>query len=98
VEQLILATKTHEPSQVDPRFHAFLDADLAILGSAPARYDEYAAQIRREYAHIPEPMFRSGRASVLRTFLTRPAIYATAEFRERFEAQARKNIQREVGP
>lgn len=96
VEQLILATKTHEPSQVDPRFHPFLDADLAILGSAPARYDEYAAQIRREYAHIPEPMFRNGRAAVLRTFLARPAIYASKEFRERFEEQARANIQREL--
>ena len=96
VEQLILATKTHGPSQVDPRFQPFLDADLAILGSAPARYDEYAAQIRREYAHIPEAMFLSGRASVLRTFLAREAIYASAEFRERFEAQARANIQREL--
>ncbi|HYR27246.1 MAG TPA: metal-dependent phosphohydrolase [Thermoanaerobaculia bacterium] len=96
VEQLILATKTHEPSQVAPRFHAFLDADLAILGSAPARYDEYAAQIRREYAHIPSILFRSGRASVLRAFLQRPAIYATEEFRARFEKQARENMQREL--
>lgn len=96
VEQLILATKTHEPSEVDPRFHPFLDADLAILGSAPARYDEYAAQIRREYAYVPEEMFRSGRAAVLRTFLARPAIYASAAFRERFENQARANIQREL--
>ena len=96
VEELILATKTHHPSQVAARFHAFLDADLAILGSAPARYDEYAGQIRREYAHVPEAMFREGRASVLRTFLARPAIFATSEFRGRFEAQARANMQREI--
>lgn len=96
VERLILATKTHDPSQVEPRFHAFLDADLAILGSEPARYDEYARQIREEYAHVPEPIFRGGRAAVLRSFLQRTPIFATAEFRERFEQQARANIGREL--
>lgn len=96
VERLILATKTHEPSQVEPRFHAFLDADLAILGSDPARYDEYARQIREEYAYVPEAMFRSGRAAVLRAFLQRERIFASDEFRERFERQARANIEREL--
>lgn len=93
---LILATKTHDPSQIDPRFHTFLDADLAILGSAPARYDEYARQVRQEYGHVPQGAFRSGRAAVLRSFLARPFLYATEEFRARFEHQARANIAREL--
>jgi predicted metal-dependent HD superfamily phosphohydrolase len=96
VEHLILATKTHDPSPVAPRFHEFLDADLAILGSAPARYDEYAREIREEYAHVPEPMFRAGRAAVLRSFLARPSIFASEEFRQRLEKQARANIEREL--
>ena len=94
--RLILATKTHDPAQVDPRFHAFLDADLAILGSDPARYDEYARQIREEYSHVPEGAFRAGRAAVLRSFLERPFIFLTKEFRETFEKRARENIEREL--
>lgn len=92
VEMLILATKTHDPAQVDPRFHAFLDADLAILGSAPERYREYSEQVRREYEHVPDAIFRGARAAILDRFLARPRIYASDEFRARFEQQARDNI------
>lgn len=96
VERLVLATKTHDASQVEPRFHPFLDADLAILGSDSARYAEYADEVRREYASVPDRAFRSGRAAVLRMFLQRPRIYATAEFFTRFEVRARANIAREI--
>ena len=90
VERLILATKTHDAA------HEFLDADLAILGSDPDRYDDYVAAVRREYAHVPDDAFRAGRNAILRSFLTRPRIYATDAFHERFEAAARKNIEREL--
>lgn len=96
VERLILATRTHDPSQVDPRFHPFLDADLAILGSAPERYREYTEQVRREYEHVPEALFRGARAAILDRLLERPRIYASDEFFARFERHARENIAREL--
>jgi predicted metal-dependent HD superfamily phosphohydrolase len=96
VERMIVATIGHDPSRLPPEHHPFLDADLAILGSPIARYGQYVDQIRKEYAHVPEPTFRAGRASMLRTFLTRPRIYVTAEFFARFEAQARLNMRWEL--
>lgn len=96
VERMILATKRHDPASLTPELHAFLDADLAILGSDRDRYRKYAEDIRREYDFVPEPMFRTGRGHVLREFLARPSIYATEAFRARFEEQARENIREEL--
>lgn len=92
--ELILATKSHQ--HVAPESRAFLDADLAILGSDRERYRQYVAQVREEYAHIPEPLFRGGRAAILDGFLARPRIFETDEFHERFEQKARENIAAEL--
>jgi predicted metal-dependent HD superfamily phosphohydrolase len=94
VEELILATTSHAPTTTAQEF---LDADLAILGSKPERYDEYVAQVRKEYAHVPDALFRAGRNRILQSFLDRPRIYLTAAFYERFEQQARDNVRRESG-
>jgi predicted metal-dependent HD superfamily phosphohydrolase len=72
------------------------DIDLAILGAPPSRFDEYEDQIRKEYVWVPGPLFDHNRARILRQFLARPAIYMTAHFGARFEAQARVNIQRSL--
>jgi predicted metal-dependent HD superfamily phosphohydrolase len=85
----ILATAMH---RAEPRFAALLDADLAVLGAAPAEYAAYRAAIRREYAAAPEPAFRSGRLAFVRAMLARKVIYQTAECRARFEAAARRNL------
>ncbi|HUP59198.1 MAG TPA: metal-dependent phosphohydrolase [Thermoanaerobaculia bacterium] len=96
VEQLILATKRHDPSEVAPQFRAFLDADLAILGSERPRYHRYVQQVREEYSQFPEPFFRGARNAILDGILERPRIYATDEFFARFEERARENIQWEI--
>lgn len=70
------------------------DIDLAILGAGPKRYDEYERQIRREYKHVPTVLYRPGRRRILTGFLERPQIYYTDWFRERREAQARRNLER----
>ena len=74
----------------------FLDMDLAILGAAPERFDIYEAQIRLEYAHVPANDFRKGRASVLRHFAEREALYFSDWGQKRFEAQARANLARSL--
>jgi predicted metal-dependent HD superfamily phosphohydrolase len=72
------------------------DADLAILGADPDRYAQYARQIGEEYAWVPAPIFRARRAALLRRFLQRRFIYSTAEFRERYESAARRNLSAEL--
>lgn len=95
-ERLILLTKTHSPMAGDRSGEMLVDADLSILGAAESAYDAYAQAIRREYAWVPEAAYRSGRRSVLRTFLQRPRIYFTTEMLARAEQAARQNLQREI--
>lgn len=96
VERMIAATKSHDASGLTTEQAAFLDADLAILGSDRDRYRAYVSEVRQEYAHVPEAMFRAGRAAILRAFLARERIYFTEEFRRRFERQARENMEWEL--
>jgi len=92
VAHLILTTKTHDTG-ADPDAQVLLDADLAILGASEWEYRAYADNIRREYAWVPEPEYRSGRRQVLAKFLTRPRIF---HFLRHLEEPARRNISAEI--
>ena len=92
IHDLVMATRhAAEPHGIDAQ--VLVDADLSILGAHPARFQEYEAQVRREYAWVPDETFRTGRARILKEFLARPHLFSTAHFRERYEAQARRNLQ-----
>jgi predicted metal-dependent HD superfamily phosphohydrolase len=95
VAALIAYTAGHVAPDTDADAAVLLDADLAILGAAPAAYDAYAAAIRREYAHVPADPYRKGRLAVLQTFLNRPRIYRTPYCQNALEAAARRNVTRE---
>lgn len=95
IDALIMATRHSTPPQT-PDEHLLVDVDLAILGSAPARFAEYEAQIREEYGWIPDAQFRDRRTVLLGEFLGRPAIYGTEHFHRQFEAQARQNLERSL--
>ncbi|MFJ9769619.1 hypothetical protein ACIRVF_00045 [Kitasatospora sp. NPDC101157] len=97
VERLVLLTVTHDPASGDRDGEVLCDADLAVLGGTPEAYAAYAAAVREEYAFVPEPDFRAGRAAVLRRLLALPALYRTAAARERFTAAARANLTAELG-
>jgi predicted metal-dependent HD superfamily phosphohydrolase len=75
---------------------ALLDADLAILGSSPADYDAYAAAVRQEYSAVADEAWRSGRSRVLSSLLERDNVFLTPAGRDRWEAQARRNLAREL--
>jgi predicted metal-dependent HD superfamily phosphohydrolase len=95
IYDLIMFTRhTAEPVGIDA--HVLVDADLSILGAQPARFQEYEMQVRREYGWVPEAMFRSTRATILKQLLARPHLYCTARFRTRYEPQARRNLQRSL--
>ena len=95
ISDLILSTRhAVEPEGADAE--ALIDVDLSILGAAPARFDEYEGQVRREYAWVPEETFRKRRAEILGQFLARRRIYSTDRFRERYEPRARANLARSL--
>ncbi len=98
VAALVLTTQHQAVAEpLPPDAALLLDIDLAILGAAPARFDEYQRQIRAEYAHVPQPAFDARRADVLRGFLRRPSVYRTGVFHDALEATARGNLQRALG-
>jgi predicted metal-dependent HD superfamily phosphohydrolase len=92
VASLVLATKHAGGDAASPDHAVLLDTDLAILGAPPPRFLAYEAQIRREYAFVPEEAFRRARAALLARLLARPRLYTTGPFFTRFESQARANL------
>ncbi len=91
VTEFVLATKHKSiPTTSDARL--VVDIDLAILGKPPAMFDDYERKIRSEYSFVPDDQFRAGRAVILKQFQARPTIYFTDYFRQRYEAQARMNL------
>lgn len=96
VVRLILLTAGHETTATDANGSVLLDADLATLGADPAVYDRYSAAIRREYAWVPEEIYRRERAKLLARFLQKERIFNCDTFRERFEERARQNLRREL--
>ncbi|WP_061299136.1 HD domain-containing protein [Herbidospora cretacea] len=95
VARLVRVTATHAYEEDDLDAAVLCDADLAVLGQDPDTYDAYAAAIRQEYRHVPDPLFRVGRAAVLRRLLDGP-LYGTETARDLWERQARQNLAREI--
>ena len=92
---LVMITK-HNAVPVGRDAEVLVDVDLGILGSAPARFDEYEGQVREEYPWVPGPLYRKERRRILQEFANRPTIYRTDYFRAAYEAQARDNIARSL--
>ena len=96
IERLILLTAGHSVEPGDRLGARLVSIDLSILGARPERYDAYARAIREEYAHVPEPAWRVGRAAVMGRFLESPRLFADPLWAERYEIQARANLRREI--
>ena len=95
-QQLILATQGHQIDPNDVDRSIFLDADLAILGSNPAQYQNYARLIRSEYSWVPDAEYKLGRTKVLESFLQRDRLYCTNLLFDELESISRINIQQEI--
>jgi len=96
VARLVRLTETHAPADGDANGCVLSDADLAILAAGRERYDEYAAAVRREYAHLDDRDFRAGRAQVLAGLLEKPTLFHTEHAQQSWEAPARANMEREL--
>ena len=95
VSALVMATQAHLPDADDAQpgdTTLLLDIDLSILGSDPVRFAEYEAQIRREYAFVPDAQYAAVRAQVMRGFAKRVPIFQSAHFQQQLEATAHRNL------
>jgi predicted metal-dependent HD superfamily phosphohydrolase len=96
VARLVRLTATHDPAPDDEGGALLCDADLAILAAPPDRYAEYVAGVRGDFAAVPDPDFRAGRAAVLRDLAGRDALFRTAHARAHWEPAARANLAAEL--
>lgn len=93
--RMILATAGHADAG-DNDINLFTDADLAILGCAPAQYIAYTKQVRKEYRIYPDVLYKPGRRKVLQHFLNMERIFKTSHFYNKFETLARENLNNEL--
>lgn len=88
------ATARHEANGGDAAL--VVDLDLAVLGARRRDFDAFERQIRLEYAHVPDVVYRAARRRVLEDFLRRKQIYRMAPLCAEFEASARANLTRRI--
>ena len=95
VRRLTLLTR-HDRPPTDLPGQLMVDTDLASLGAPPEVFDRNGANIRREFAHVDDAAYRKSRAQILRRFASRPRLYLTDLFFNRFESPARENLRRAI--
>jgi predicted metal-dependent HD superfamily phosphohydrolase len=91
-----LATATHDPAGSDLETALLIAADLSVLAADPAGYADYARNVRREYGHVSDADWITGRSRVLRTFLDRASVFPAVLRLDEWERQARANITAEL--
>lgn len=96
VARLVRLTGGHHPDPADRNGAVLCDADLAILAADESAYAAYTAAVRAEYAHVPDDLFRPGRAAVLAALAEQPNLFRTPTARSRYESAARANLAAEL--
>lgn len=94
--RLIRLSAAHDPDSADEAGMVFSDADLEVLGRTGPDYQRYVAAVQQEFAHVPAAAFALGRVEVLRALLKLEPLYRTRTGRDRWEAQARRNLAAEL--
>jgi len=92
VDHHIMAT-LHNAECVDNDSALTVDIDLAILGTPTTVYEKFEQNVRQEYRLIPSFIYNKKRKAILQSFLDRKNIYHHEYFRDKYESQARKNLQ-----
>ncbi|MBL1078991.1 metal-dependent phosphohydrolase [Nocardia sp. 2] len=96
VARLVRLTSGHHPDPADRNGGVLCDADLAILAADESGYAAYTAAVRAEYAHVPDELFRKGRAAVLQGLIQQERLFRTPTGRARYEVAARANLAAEL--
>ncbi len=96
IDAMILATAHHDPAGATVDDAVLFAADLAVLAAEPAGYSDYVRNVRREYHHVSDARWVTGRSAVLRSFLDRDAIFAPLLELGEWEQRARGNMTAEL--
>ena len=96
VAKLIEVTKHGAVAPQTETERLMVDIDLAILGAAQERFDDYCSQVRQEYGWVPEKTFRAKRIEFLESMLARTSLFETDIGRVEREESARRNLAGEV--
>lgn len=96
IARLVRVTADHGPAPDDVAGGLVSDADLAVLGGTSTVYTRYSHQVRAEYSDVPDPLFRAGRAEVLRTLLNNGPLFRTAPGVARWQSSAEANLRGEL--
>jgi len=96
VQAVIRMTDGHGSDDGQSLTRAFHDSDLWILSAPERRFDEYCAQVREEYAHVPDVIYRAARSTILADFVRRDPLYLTAYGQQQWDDPARANLSREL--
>jgi len=88
---MILHSAHHGPSE-DPDTRLFCDLDLYRLAGPLETFLRHGDDVRAEYGWVSDDAWASGRASFMGGMLKRPVIFQTDYWRDRLEADARRNI------
>jgi predicted metal-dependent HD superfamily phosphohydrolase len=95
VSDMIMAT-THNFPVEDKDAQILVDADLSPLGADEEDFKKQSRAIRKEFSWIPDDVYKASRVQLMNRFLSRERIFYTEQFYNSYEAQARRNIQREI--
>lgn len=95
VGRLIRLTAGHDSTEGDANGAVLCDSDLRILATDKNRYERYTADVRKEYAHVPDADFAKGRARILEQLGT-GRIFRTTHAYDAWEPSARENVGREL--
>ncbi|CAG9173308.1 HD domain-containing protein [Cupriavidus pinatubonensis] len=91
IAAMILDT-THMRVPSDPAGCFTVDIDLATLGSHNARFRRNAKLLRAERPDLDDTAYDKAERKYLSRLLTRPRLYHTDLFHDRYEAVARCNL------
>lgn len=96
VGSLIMATKLSTPATADINEHIVRDADLETLGLPFDLFLAYNQAIARESKQPATAATFHGRIHIMEGFLARDQIFQTFDMALTHEAQARRNISRQL--
>lgn len=91
---IIIDTKFHRSENSES--HTVLDLDLCGFGYDWETFQYTTSLIRKEYAHLPDDVWKVNRKLFLEMMLNRTFIFNTHWGRDFYEIKARKNIQKEL--
>ncbi len=91
---IIIETQNHKSEHHLSKL--FLDIDMSILGANNSKYNSYVEQVRKEHQKFPSLIYKVGRKRFIQSMLNRQPLFYTKQFNELYEAQAIKNLKREL--